>query len=229
MKSPQVLTFLVDALEELPRHRPRRVGIDGRSGAGKTTFADALADRLEANGRECLRATLDDFHRPGHQQREKAGGFTPAEYLREGYDYAKVRELLLDPLGPKGNRRCRLDYWNSHDDEPFAEDWQDAERDAILLVDGVFLHTPPLRDQWDFTIWLEVDWQSVLRRQARRDGTQGGPADLARKAYEAGWMPRHLFYEETVRPLERVDVVIDNSDVERPYVVRAPRPKRREP
>jgi uridine kinase len=227
MKSPQVLTFLVEAIEGLPRHRPCRVGIDGRSGAGKTMLADALADSLEALGRECLRASLDDFHRPGHPQREKAGGLSPKEYLRESYDYAKIRELLLDPLGPQGTRRCRLDYWNSHDDQPFPEDWLDVPADAVLIVDGVFLHTPELREHWDFSLWLDVDWQSTLLRAARRDGTPGSPADLMRDAYKTGWMPRQLWYEETLHPRDRVDMIIDNSDVERPYVVRAPRPKRR--
>jgi uridine kinase len=227
MNSPQVLTYLVDTIQQLTKNRPLRVGVDGRSNAGKTTFADALADRLEAVGRVCLRATLDDFHPPGHEQRERAGGYTPAEYLREGYDYAKLRELLLDPFGRGGNRRCRLDYWNSHDDEPFPEEWIDVDPAAILLVDGMFLHTPPLRDQWDFTIWLDVDWQNMLLRGAQRDGTKGGSTELVRDAYKTGWLPRHLLYEQSVHPHERVDVVIDNSDVNHPYLVRAPRPKRR--
>jgi uridine kinase len=229
MNSAQVLAFLVDAIAALPVQRPLRVGIDGRSGAGKTTLADALADRLEALGRVCLRASLDDFHPPGHAQRERAGGYTPAQYLQEGYAYAKIRELLLDPFGPQGNRRCRLDFWNSHDDQAFPEDWLEVERDAILLVDGVFLHAPALREQWDFTIWLDIDWQVMLLRGARRDGTWGGPTELLRDAYKTGWIPRHLWYEESVHPHERVDVVIDNSDVEHPYLVRAPRPIRRVP
>ena len=226
MNSALVSEFLVDSILARSTHRPLRVGIDGRPGAGKTTLADALADRLEALGRGCLRASLDDFHRPGHQQRERSRALEPAEYLREAYDYAKIRELLLDPLGPRGSRRCRLDFWNYHDDEPFPEDWLDAERDAILIVDGAFLRAPALRDAWDFTIWLDVDWRSILLRAARRDGTRGSPADLMREAYATGWIPRHLWYEETAHARDRADVVIDNSDVERPNVVRAPRPKR---
>lgn len=229
MSSAHVLTFLADQVARLPARRPVRVGIEGRSGSGKTTLADALADRLEALGRVCLRASLEDFHPPGHQERERAGRFTPAEYLGEGYDYAKVRELLLDPCAPGGSRRCRLDYWNSHDDEPFAEDWQDVASDAILLVDGLFLQAPALREQWDLTVWLDVDWQSALRRAAQRDGTRGGPEELLREAYRSGWIPRQLWYEQSVHPRERADVIIDNSDVEHPYIVRAPAPTRRVP
>ena len=99
----------------------------------------------------------------------------------------------------------------------------------LLVVDGMFLHAPALRDQWDFTIWLDVDWQVMLRRTARRDGTPGGSAELLREAYRTGRIQRQLWYEQSVRPHERVDVIIDNSDLEHPYVVRAPRPPRRAP
>src|SRR6185295_151613 len=182
---------------------------------------------LEALGRVCLRASLDDFHPPGHEQRERAAAVTPAEYLRDAYDYAKIRELLLDPCGPGGNRRCRLDYWNSHDDQPFPEEWLEVPSGALLLVDGMFLHTPALRGHWDFAIWLDVDWRVMLQRNARREGTRGGQEELVREAYKSGWMQRQRQYEESVRPHEQVEVVIDNSDVEHPYIVRAPRPPRR--
>ncbi len=39
-----------------------RVAIDGVDGAGKTTFADELAQALTAAGRVTIRATVDGFH-----------------------------------------------------------------------------------------------------------------------------------------------------------------------
>jgi uridine kinase len=91
----------------------------------------------------------------------------------------------------------------------------------------MFLHAPALGAPWDFTIWLDVDWQVMLRRGAQRHGTRGGSAELLQEAYKTGWMQRHLWYERSIHPHERADVVIDNSDVAHPYVVRAPRPPRR--
>jgi uridine kinase len=217
----QVLLAIEAAILQKPAKRPLRVAIDGRSGAGKTTLADELADRLEARGRPCLRASIDDFHPPGYRQRAAAHGFTPEAFLREGYDYDALRRLLLEPLGPKGSRRCRLDFWNSFDDVPFPEDWVDAPEDAIALVDGVFLLVPLLRPHWDFTIWLDVDWAVMLRRAANRDPAWQASRDPMREGYRTGWIQRHSLYEQKTRAHELVDLVVDNSDVQHPYIVRA--------
>jgi uridine kinase len=223
----QVLDSIQAAILRKPSSRPLRVAIDGRSGAGKTTMADELADRLEAQGRPCLRASIDDFHPPGFLQRAAAGGFTPEAYLREGYDYAAFRQLVLDPLAPQGDRRCRLDFWNAFDDEPFAEDWVDAPENAILLADGVFLLVPLLRPHWDFTLWLDVDWEIMLRRAAHRDPSAVASRDPIREGYRTGWIQRHTLYEQTTRAHELADIVVDNSDLQHPYIVRArPAPRR---
>jgi uridine kinase len=217
----QVLLAIEASILRMPSHRPLRIGVDGRSGAGKTTLADELADRLEARGRPCLRASIDDFHTPGYEQRAATNGFTPEAFLREAYDYDALGRLLLEPLGPKGSRRCRLDLWNSFDDLPFPEDWVDAPDDAILIVDGAFLLVPRLRPLWDFTIWLDVDWDVMLRRAAHRDPAWVASRDPIREGYRTGWIPRHTLYEQTTRAHELCDVVVDNSDVQRPYIVRA--------
>ncbi len=49
--------------------RPVRVGVDGRSAAGKTTFADRLTSVAGTCGRHAMRESIDDFHPPGHKTR----------------------------------------------------------------------------------------------------------------------------------------------------------------
>jgi uridine kinase len=77
----------IDALLQfLPVH-PLRVRIDGRSAAGKTTFADEHSVRIERAGRRVLRASIDDFHRQGHRDRSRQRIWTPQSYYDEGFDY----------------------------------------------------------------------------------------------------------------------------------------------
>src|SRR5678810_31350 len=85
---------------------PLRVGIDGRSAAGKTTFADELATTLEARGVSVLRASIDDFHPKGYKFRSRQDDWTPELCLGEGFEYAAFRRLVLEPLGPGGSRLC---------------------------------------------------------------------------------------------------------------------------
>jgi uridine kinase len=229
MKRDQVLDALETQLLAMPSRRPQRVAIDGRVGAGKTTLADELADRLEAKGRPCLRTSLDDFHFPGYRQRAASNGFTPEAFLREGHDYASFERLVLEPLGRHGNRRCRLDLWNAFDDEPFPEEWVDAPDDVILLADGVFLLGPSLRPLWEFTLWLDVDWDVMLRRAASRDPARVTSLEPIRGGPSGGWLERHTLYEQLTRPHDFVNVVVDNSDLKHPYLVRSRAAPRRVP
>lgn len=92
-----------------------RVGIDGPSAAGKTAVADALGSRLSELGRDVVRASIDDFHRPGHKFRSLRGEWTPQTY----YDDLAFRDLVLRPCGPNGRRVCRPHLFDSLHDVPF--------------------------------------------------------------------------------------------------------------
>ncbi len=67
------------AAQVLDLRRPARVAIDGVTAAGKSTFADELAQLVPA-----LRVTIDDFHRP-----------SPQEYYPWSFDFERFRAHLL--------------------------------------------------------------------------------------------------------------------------------------
>src|SRR5204863_7781777 len=112
---------IAGVLGGLRRPHPLRVGVDGRSAAGKTTFADALAAYIRQRGREVLRAWIDDLHRPGHKYRSIERTWTPKSYYDEGFDYVAFHDLVLQPLGPGGSRRCRVALFDSYRDEWLPE------------------------------------------------------------------------------------------------------------
>src|SRR2546429_7212648 len=81
-----------------------RVAVDGVDGAGKTVFADELAQQLRLANRDVVRVSADDFHHVP-AVRYRRGRASLAGFFLDSYDYASLREKVLDPLGPGGSRR----------------------------------------------------------------------------------------------------------------------------
>ncbi len=191
------------------------VGVDGRDGAGKTTFADELAAVLRAAGRPVVRASVDGFHHP-RERRHRRGRRSAVGYWLDAYDYGRLRAELLDPVRPGGAGVVRTAV---HDVRTDAELDLPAVRVApgsVLVLDGVFLHRDELRSYLDFSVYLQVDIQEARARMAVRDGTD--PADPAHARYAGA----HEIYAR-LRPAERADVVVDNTDLAAPRVVGRPK------
>jgi uridine kinase len=205
---------------------PIRVGVDGPSAAGKTTLADALGARLGELGRDVVRASIDDFHRPGHKFRSQRGEWTPQTYYDESYDYLAFRDLVLRPCGPGGRRVCRPRLFDSFHDVAFPEEWVTVSEHGVLVVDGVFLQRSELRADWDVPIWLDVDAETMLSRAKARDVAWVGSEDDVVQRYRQRVIPVHAWYETEVRPRERADVVVDTRDLGAPRIegLRGPEP-----
>ena len=187
--------------------RPVLVGIDGPDGAGKTTFADALAAHLESSGRTAVRASVDDFHHP--RAHRHAEGRTAEAVWSRHFDHVTLRHVLLDPwrLGPGSSYRVR---WHDLATDQRAELELDVvPEEGVLVVDGLFLQREGLSGVWDLVVYLDVPDQLGLRRVDGRDG----PLDQHERYAGA-----QRIYRERCRPRERADVVIDNADLDEPTI-----------
>jgi uridine kinase len=206
------LAGLIAALE-LPH--PVRVAIDGPDAAGKTTLADELAGVVATRGRPVVRASFDGFHRP-RADRYRRGQTSAEGYYRDAFDYEAVRESLLLPLGPGGDRRYRASAFDLRADEPSPEAWFVARADAIVLVDGVFLLRPELAALWDFRIFVRADRDELLRRACERDASVLGSAEAVRERYEQRYLVGQRLYDAEAQPERLADVVVENTDVTAP-------------
>ena len=220
----KVVAALADAVTSLRVGHPTRVAVEGRSAAGKTTLAGELADAIRAQGREVLRASIDDFHRPGHKFRSQLGGWTPQSYFDEGYDYHAFHDLLLEPLGPGGSRRCRTALFDAYHDVFWPEAWQTVGECTVAMIDGVFLLRPELAGHWDYIIWLDVDMETMVARARGRDVAWVGSDAVVEDRYRRHWIPTHELYERLIEPQKHAHAVIDNRRPQEPTVLRLARP-----
>lgn len=188
------------------------VAIDGVDGSGKTIFADEVARSVSRRGRSADRASVDGFHRPA-AQRHARGRRSPEGFFRDSYDYDGFERELLAPFA---------------DGRPFVRAIHDVDRecdvvlapstaapDAILIVDGIFLHRPELREWWTASVFLEVDFEVSIPRCAARDGGDPDPSSGRNNRYVGG----QRLYMRECSPAERASLVIDNRDLAHPRIL----------
>jgi uridine kinase len=221
-----VLSQLVDLICAVDTHmgssqHPVRAAIDGVDGAGKTTLADELALLIKKYDHPVIRASVDGFHNP-KAIRYRCGWDSPEGYYRDSFNYEALLRELLVPLGPGGDRRYRRVNFELNRDAVDYETWREAPANAVLLFDGVFLLRPELIQDWDFSIFLDVDFCISVPRAVQRDilnGDQKWNVNIIQARYKRRYVPGQQLYLREARPKEQASIIVDNNNYLNPVIV----------
>lgn len=217
----QLLGDVADRVPTLSLPRCVRVAVDGVDGVGKSTFAGELAAVLSGRGRSVVHVSADGFLHP-RAVRHQRGRHSPEGFWLDSYDHGALVHDVLEPFGPDGSRRHRRAVRDPRTDRILDLPWQVAPSGSVLVVDGLFLHRDELAPFWEFSIFLDAPFEVTVARMAQRDGSQPDPHHPANARYVGG----QRLYFSACAPLQRADVVIDNTDVARPVLVAAGRGRR---
>jgi len=211
----ELLDHLAEAIMSVSDAHPARIAIDGPDAAGKTTLADELATVVHARGRQVIRASIDGFHRP-RAQRYQRGEFSAEGCYHDTFDHGALRRVLLDPLGPHGDRSYQSAVFDYHTDTAVSSPPTTAAKDAVLLFDGVFLLRPELIDRWDLRIFVSAAFEETLSRARARDLPLFGSAAEVERRYRDRYIPAQQLYFAAARPIDHADVIVYNDDPQRP-------------
>jgi uridine kinase len=196
------------------------VAVDGITGAGKTTFADELAEALTSAGIPTLRVTMDGFHHP-RATRYRQGRDSAAGYYEDAYDFVALRRELLDPLGDGGGRRYRTEVIDLARDTPLEQPRQQAPDDLVVIVDGSFLQREELDGAWDVVVYLRVSFATARARGVDRDAPNLGSHEAAERLFAVRYHRAQQRYLDEHDPEARADIVVDNDDLSCPVVLRS--------
>lgn len=218
MKRQELVDEIASRIVAVVRPHPVRVAIDGVDAAGKTTLADELVPALSNLGRTVIRASVDGFHNPA-AIRKKRGALSPEGYYRDSFNYPALIDGLLRPLGPDGSLAFRRAVFDFRKDATVDAPVESAKPNAILVFDGVFLLRPELRVHFDFSIFLQTDFEVTLARAERRDLSLFGDIHEVRRRYRQRYIPGQQLYLTSVEPERWASLVINNNDPKRPAIV----------
>jgi uridine kinase len=174
------------------------IGINGLDCSGKTYFSERLHESISASNMKSSIVHIDDFCVP--------------EILDRVYDRVDKGEFT------------------SRDIDSYYEECTDMKRliDAIasaqensdfLIIEGIFIYKPPLRELIDFKVYLDVDKDVAIERFLSRHEIIGDEVPKATAIFNNVWYASHLKYCSEASPLEAADIVIDN-DFSKPKIVR---------
>ncbi|MGC4863961.1 uridylate kinase [Micromonospora sp. DT53] len=210
----ELLGHLADAVGSVTVAHPTRVAIDGPPAAGKTTLADELAVVLRERGRDVVRATIDDFLFP-RTQRYPRGEYSAEGCYYDTHDHDALKRVLLDPLGPGGDRRFQPAVYDHTADAVLSPPVTTAPANAVLVFDGVFLLRPELLAGWDLRIFVSTALERTVDRAVIRERRVSTRADIERR-WRQRYIPSQRLYFATARPTRYADVVVHNDEPQRP-------------
>jgi uridine kinase len=184
----------------------RIVAVDGVEGSGTREFADDLATAIARRDHAVFRASLAGFHRPSAERFARGRGSAEGHY-RDAFDYSKLRRMLVEPFTLGGSAGFVTAAFDARRDAEVEPKWLTAQRDAILVIDGVFLNRPELRGLWSYSVWLEMPEVDAKARREEVEGTEG---------LSPRYPGAQALYAKEAKPREAATAIVDNAAPEHP-------------
>ena len=181
------------------------VGLDGRSGVGKSTLAERVVAELSV-GTEPVEAVIidgDGFYAGGTAARWDRR--TAEEKADQVIDWRRER-AVLDGLRRWGEATWHPFDWDSddwdQDPPPFADDPVSIEAAPVVILEGAYSCRPELHDLLDLRVLLVLPDDIRRRRLGRREG------DESHADWDARWAEAEAHYFDTLMPPTRFDLVL---------------------
>ena len=180
----------IDAARSAAGH-PVVVGVSGFCGAGKSTLAREVVDRVEG----AARMRGDDFLDPARSHR-RSGDW-------DGVERDRLASEVLQPFRARRAGTFRRYDWSRRglgDPEPLP-------RAGVLVVDLIGLFHPDVLALLDVTVWVDLDPDVAAERGKARDTALGRRHE---HLWDDVWVPNDYDFAARFAPRAAAGVVIDN-------------------
>jgi uridine kinase len=179
---------LFSEIEKLLEKKERvSIAIDGGAASGKTTLANLLAKRYDA---EIIR--MDDFFLRPEQR-------TPERFAEAGGNLD--RERFLEEIIPHINKKEAFSYRIFDCSHMRLFGTAEISACRLVIAEGSYSHHPAFANAFDLRVFLRVDEEERKRRIIARNGARS-------TMFFNRWIPLENQYFEAFGTEEKADLVI---------------------
>jgi uridine kinase len=191
---PSELASAIELRLSERRKRPLLVALDGRSGTGKSSLADDLANLFDA-----LVIRGDDFYSGGTH--EEWAQRTPEQKADQCVDWRRLRREVLEPLLAGRTARWRTHNWVTG--RGLSDETSEEAPTRVIILDGAYSARPELSDLIDISVLVRAD------DQTRRSRLRGREGESAMEGWHPVWDEAETYYFTRVMKPADFDLVVD--------------------
>lgn len=186
--------------------QPLIIGIDGRSGVGKSTLSATIARKLqEDDGMPSVTVIEgDDFYAGGSAETWSRRPI--AENADHVIDWRRQR-VVLEHLLRDGVATWQPFDWDAGswdtDDVPLAESPVSAFVSSVIVLEGVYSCRPELHDLLDLKVLMIAPERLRLQQLLEREG------DTDQNGWVGRWSAAEDYYFRNIMPGAAFDVVVE--------------------
>ena len=211
----EIFTAIENHYNSIDEDKIDTIGVNGIDNSGKTTFAKSLSEYLDARGYESKVISIDNFHNP---QDIRGKGENPVDaYYENAFDTERLIEEILEPIRNNQEVHKELEILNLKTDIYDLKKEYHVNRNDIVIIEGVLLYKEPLDRYIDYNIYLNINFDIMIKRARERDEERFDENVV--KRYKEKYIPIQKKYIKEDNPKLKSDMIIDNNDFDKPKII----------
>jgi uridine kinase len=155
----QLKSALLDIYNKNESTKAQIIAISGIEGGGKRALSDKIANALTLEGVRVAVIHSDDWEAAESVRFNIMN--SPEEYYLNAYRFDEMFEQLVLPLKLFGSIKTSVTLDDVSNPRTVEYNFQDIE---IIIIEGVYLLQESYVDLYDYTCWVESDYDAAFAR-----------------------------------------------------------------
>jgi len=203
----QIKSVLKDLQNKRESNKALVVAISGIEGGGKQALTKKIASALKLEGLSVAIIHGDDWEAPKSVRFNVMS--SPEEYYLHAYRFDEMVEQLILPLKLFGNIKTSVTLNDVMNPRTVDYDFEDID---IILIEGVYLLQESYLDLFDYTCWVESDFDAAFKRLSEQNNVEQSQEALV-NIFELLIKPAGQYHIYTDNPQGNADSIYIEEEI----------------